>query len=160
MTHSEADLDVMAETEQQQQPAEQPAAPRRRSGAARRPRLQRMQHRPAARRNIYPDVLAWVEDWLAPTYAHEVGHGESWRWCPQWWAHAEALVRLEAAWRAWEVLRLDPGTGPSTWLLQHGDPCMRALADSAGPFSQCSDARHRAAPALPTTQPPPGLFSN
>jgi len=151
-------LDVMDTADQDGSEAELARA-RRRRHSSRRPALQRMRHRstPAAV-NVYPHVLSWVTDWLAPTYAHEVS--SAWRWCEQWWMHAEALVRLEAAWRAWEALRLDPSTGPSVWLAQHGDPCIQALTEPDGPFAQCKEGKHRPSPMLPTAPPPPGLFLN
>ena len=133
--------------------------PRSSHAARRPPRRPRVRQRPPTPvENYYPHVHAWVEGFLAPTYAHELGHGESWRWCSKWWNHAEALVRLEAAWRAWEVLRLDPGVGASVWLQQHGDPCMAVLTDRDGPFSHCSADKHKGAPPLPTDPPPAGLF--
>ncbi|MGI3782098.1 MAG: DUF4913 domain-containing protein, partial [Janthinobacterium lividum] len=83
----------------------------------------------------------------------------SWRWCASWWSHTEALVRLEALWKAWEVLRLDPGTGASSWLRDHADPALAALTGPAGPFARCTPVKHSTPPALPTAPPPPGLFA-
>ena len=34
--------------------------------------------------------------------------GGEFRWCPQWWAHPEAVSRLTALWRSWEAFRLEP----------------------------------------------------
>src|SRR2546421_9688492 len=62
---------------------------------------------------LYPNVEAWVAGWFAPTFARRLG---TTRWCAQWWLHAEAIVRLEALWRSWETLRLDPNLGMATWL--------------------------------------------
>lgn len=59
-------------------------------------------------------------------------------WCPEWYRHAEGIYRLEALWRAWEQLRLDPALGASARLLQHADPHMRVLLDSDGPFRGCT----------------------
>jgi len=142
--------------------AEAAETPRRtRPGASRRP-----PHRQPRRRgepvpvNLYPDVAAWVAGFLAAAYAHEWSKfGNEWRWCSRWWLHVEAVVRLEAMWRAWEVLRLDPGTGASTWLLHHADPGMSALTSTEGPFNRCKPGEHTAPPPLEVEQPPPGMFS-
>jgi hypothetical protein len=135
---------------------------RRRRGVGRRPPLQRMRQRPAAaRENFYPHVAAFVTGFLAEVYAHEWREQDtSWRWCAQWWSHTEALVRLEALWKAWEVLRQDAGTGASTWLRDHADPAMNALTSPAGPFTRCTPVKHTAPPALVTAAPPVGLFGN
>jgi hypothetical protein len=135
-------------------PLEVPPMKRR----TRRPVRIRPRRPEPTRQNLYPDVAAFVEGFWAPTFARAVGPKiETVRWCPQWWAHAEAIVRLEAAWRAWEVLRLDPGTGPSAWLRDHADPCQAALTAPDGPFRRCS-TQHQAAAPLPCATPPTGLF--
>lgn len=114
--------------------------------------------RPEPRQNFYPDVAAFVAGFWAPTFARPHGSQvEGFRWCAQWWSHAEAIVRLEATWRAWEALRLDPGTGPSVWLRDHADPCLAALTAADGPFRRCA-TKHTAAPALTCAEPPAGLF--
>src|SRR5664280_1942708 len=53
----------------------------------------------------YPSVEAWVVGQFAPTYARPLSPAV--RWCARWWDHAEAISRLEALWRVWEVARLD-----------------------------------------------------
>ena len=68
----------------------------------------------AERENVYPHLAAFVADWLAPVYAHEWERMDrEWLWCSRWWLHTEAVVRREAVWKAWELLRLDLGTGPA-----------------------------------------------
>jgi len=64
------------------------------------------------------------------------------RWCPQWWAHAEALSRLEALWRTWEAARLDPLQGIAVWYRDFCDPQLLVLFSPAGPFAQCTAERH------------------
>lgn len=105
---------------------------------------------------FYPDVATFVADFLLPMYARS-----SRTWCPQWWRHAEGIYRLEALWRAWEHLRLDPATGASVWLRDHADPHMAVLLHSDGPFKGCTpDAGHRArTKPLPADPPPRGLFT-
>ena len=46
----------------------------------------------------------WVREVFAPVFARSIGGPV--KWCAQWWAHGEAVLRLEALWRSWEVLPL------------------------------------------------------
>lgn len=110
--------------------------------------------------NYYPTVFAFVEEFLIKVCARPVRDQSSFRWCSQWYRHAEAVSRLTALWRAFEVLRLDPGVGPSTWWINHADPCMAALSDSAGVFARCSADTHAVHSALPHTPPPAHLISS
>lgn len=91
---------------------------------------------------LYPSLDDWVHDYFAPTFGRSVG-GEL-RWCAQWREHAEAIGRLEALWRSWEALRLDPALGMATWFTNYLDPLLSALLSRSGPFSQCSLDRHQA----------------
>lgn len=109
--------------------------------------------------NYYPDVYAFVAGFLAPTFAHDVSEQDtSYKWCTKWFHHTEAVARLEALWKAWEVLRLDPGTGASVWFRDHADPCMNALTHPDGPFSRCTSS-HRLPRPLPLDTPPTGLLT-
>lgn len=113
----------------------------------------------SAAATFYPDVAAFVAGFLAPTYAREwTAMDREFKWCASWWLHTEAVVRLEALWRAWEALRLDPTLGPSTWLLHHGDPTMRELTKPHGTFHRCSPNTHQVWEPLPTQDPPVGMF--
>ena len=136
---------------------------RRRPGGPRRPQPRRPRYRVPEQPtppNFYPDVAAFVAGFLAPTFAREWHDQDTERrWCSHWWLHTEAIVRLEALWKAWETLRLDPGTGASTWLLHHADPAMAALTSPTGTFRRCKPDQRKAYDALPTDPPPPGLFS-
>ena len=60
--------------------------------------------------------------------------GGEFRWCAQWYEHAEAITRLTALWHAWEALRLQPGTGMATWLRDHLDHQLPVLLGRTGPF--------------------------
>jgi hypothetical protein len=112
-----------------------------------------------ASETYFPSVLAWFEQWLRPVYRRSI-HGELREWCPEWWQHAEALSRLDALWRAWEALRLDPGTGMSVWWRDHADHHLAALLDADGPFKACGDGHVDDSPEmLPHTPPPPDLFA-
>ncbi|MGO9957762.1 MAG: DUF4913 domain-containing protein [Solirubrobacteraceae bacterium] len=107
----------------------------------------------------FPSLLAWFEQWLRPVYRRSI-RGELREWCPEWWQHAEAISRLEALWRAWEALRLDPGTGLSVWWRDHADHHLAALLDADGPFKACGDGHLDDNPEmLPHTPPPPDLFA-
>jgi hypothetical protein len=102
----------------------------------------------------YPTLDAWVASWFAPTFARRLGQA---RWCARWWAHPEAAVRLEALWRTWEVLRLDPAFGMATWLREHLDPQRAPLFGNDGPFQACEgEAAHHPPPDLPAMPAPPG----
>ncbi len=109
----------------------------------------------------YPSVDVFVRELLAPTYRRHLDGGRNRTWCPRWWAHAEAILRLEALWRAWELLRLDPATGMSVWLRDHADHHMAVLLDPDGPFKGCTpDKGHSPRlDALPVEDPPVSLFT-
>jgi hypothetical protein len=99
----------------------------------------------------YPNVEAWVAGWFAPTFARRLG---TTRWCSRWWLHAEAIVRLEALWRSWETLRLDPHLGMATWLRDHLDPQRAVLMGDGGPFQACEGGEHNPPPDLPVVSAP------
>lgn len=109
---------------------------------------------------FYGNVEEFVTDRLVHLFARSPESGLM--WCPEWYRHAEALSRLDAVWRAWENLRLDPATGISNWWLHHADPHMRVLMDPVtGPFARCTNGVHGdALPPLPHVEPPPGLFTD
>ena len=102
---------------------------------------------PATPSPRYATLDEWVGEYFAPTFGRLVG-GEH-RWCSQWQQHAEAITRLEALWRSWEALRLDPALGMATWLGHHLDQQLPILLGRQGPFSQCSPDRHVPATRLP-----------
>lgn len=109
---------------------------------------------------FYRNAAEFVQDRLVYLFARSPESGLV--WCPEWYRHAEALSRLDAVWRAWENLRLDPATGISNWWLHHADPHMRVLMDPvAGPFARCTNEAHSdALPPLRHQEPPPGLFTD
>ncbi|MEU6332787.1 DUF4913 domain-containing protein [Streptomyces sp. NPDC047049] len=105
----------------------------------------------------FPHAVAWVEQWFIPTFQRKTGPG-SLRWCRLWWAHAEAMVRFEALWRSWEVLRLDVGTGMGVWFRDHCDSQLPLLLGPDGPFAQCTADKHEPVPALPTVPVPAAVI--
>ena len=101
----------------------------------------------------YPNSATWVAKWLCPNLEREIKR--TFEWCPQWWDHPEAVQRLEALWRAWEFLRLDPGIGMSTWWVDHADAHLALLCNpDIGPFGHCHTTHGRDVAALRATEPP------
>ena len=93
----------------------------------------------------FESVYDFVEQHLVIIFARNIDNPQ-FRWCKKWWAHAEAVSRLEALHRAYEHLRLDPGTGMSTWWRDHAGPAMAALLDPQGTFDGCSAGLDRHSP--------------
>lgn len=110
----------------------------------------------------YGSVDEWMRRWMLPTYRRITKGGQGGvLWRADWWRSAEALSRLDAMWRAWEHLRLDPATGMSVWWRDHADPHMGVLLSADGPFKNHRAAEggtNRAGEQLPYDAPPPGFF--
>lgn len=104
----------------------------------------------------FSNVDAFVREYLVHVYRRKVGERATRRWSARWWESPEALTRLEALWRAWEQLRLDPNMGMSVWFRDHADYHMGVLMDPDGPFRSSTDQANETEP-LPYTPPPPGL---
>jgi hypothetical protein len=84
--------------------------------------------------------------------------GGEYRWCRQWWQHAEAITRLTALWHSWEALRLEPGTGMAAWLRDHLDHQLPVLRGRSGPFAQCSEDEHIEPREARAEYAPPGWW--
>lgn len=106
---------------------------------------------------VYGSVDEFVREYLRHTYKRSLDP-RSRRWAPDWWRYDEAVIRLEALWRAWEHLRQDPGTGMSSWLLHHADPQMAALFDKDGPFAAAPEVQTTRGEPLPYEAPPAAMF--
>ena len=91
---------------------------------------------------FFGSVDEFVREKLRYTYTRRVGPQGSYRWAGDWWRYPEAISRLDALWRAWEALRLEPTFGMSTWWRDHADHHMRMLMAPDGPY----------------TPPPAGMF--
>ena len=89
---------------------------------------------------LYGSVEEWVDRHFLPMYRRPLG-GE-YRWCKQWWKHAEAITRLTALWQSWEAMRLQPGTGMISWLRDCLDHQLPVLLGRGGPFAACSEDEH------------------
>ncbi|WP_144797859.1 DUF4913 domain-containing protein [Microbacterium paludicola] len=106
---------------------------------------------------VYGNVSEFVDQFLRHAYRRKTsGRLAPW-WSGEWWKHDEAVMRLEALWRAWEHLRLDPATGMSVWWRDHADHHMRVLMADDGPFHGSPDAIDYGKP-LTHVEPPEGLF--
>jgi hypothetical protein len=105
---------------------------------------------------VYDGVEAWVTGQFLPMFRRPLG-GE-YRWCRQWWQHAEAITRLTALWHSWEALRLEPSTGMAVWLRDHLDHQLSVLLGRSGPFAQCSEDEHIELRVARTEHAPPGWW--
>jgi Domain of unknown function (DUF4913) len=105
------------------------------------------------------DVQTWVEHVYVTTFIRTTNATQ--RWCPSWWAHAEAIVRLTALWQTWETARAsDDSAGIADWLRTHLDALNPALLAPDGPFSSCTNDRHNEQAPMPVTAPPPNYWTD
>lgn len=107
----------------------------------------------------YGSVDEFVREFVCQVFRRNVGEEgrADYRWSARWWESAEAIARLEAMWRAWEHLRLDPATGTSVWFRDHADPHLAVLMSPTGPWARSKDTAGPSDP-LPYEAPPDGLF--
>jgi len=106
---------------------------------------------------FYGSVDEFVREYLIKIYRRPVGAQNGSKWAARYWEYPEALSRLDALWRAWEHLRLDPATGMSAWWRDHADHHMPVLLSPSGPFAASDDQNKRGEP-LPYEAPDPDLF--
>lgn len=110
----------------------------------------------------YGSVDEFVREYLRHVYRRRID-GRHRCWAGEWWRYDEAVIRLEALWRAWEHLRQDPATGMIIWWRDHADHHMPILMDPDGPFAAAiegaANTSKRGAP-LPYVDPPEGLFTD
>lgn len=116
-----------------------------------------------AQGTYFANLPDFVENYLALVFEQELGQTRT--WCPNWWEHDGAAMRLQALWMSWEQLRAqDPAMGMAVWLTSYADPIMNVLLSTTGPFNRCSverghnPQRPHEDGRLPCTPPPPGLF--
>lgn len=105
----------------------------------------------------YANCHDFVVGYMLPSWRHTFAGA---RWCQLWWRHAEAVNRLDALWRSFEVHRHGDPSGMAVWWRDFADPTMSALTRPDGPFSRCSAEldEHDQAPIWPSRKPPAGLF--
>ena len=109
----------------------------------------------------YGSVDEFVREYLCKVYRRRVdGRGTQRVWAAEWWRYPEALIRLEALWRAWEKLRQDASMGMSVWWRDHADHHMAVLLDPSGPFGKATgdENANAADEPLPYAAPPEGMF--
>jgi len=99
----------------------------------------------------FPDLESWVHEFFVLTFGR---NDERARWCARWWDHPEAVMRLDALWRTWEVASLDPVRGIADWISAYLDPNLAILLGPGGPFASCTAERHEPAPVLAVSPPP------
>lgn len=101
-----------------------------------------------------------MREYLIGAYRRRIdGHNRL--WAANWWEYDEAVIRLDALWRAWEKLRQDPSTGMSVWWRDHADHHMSVLFSPDGPFAGAKESyenRNKKGEPLPYTAPPDELF--
>ncbi|MFW0872432.1 DUF4913 domain-containing protein [Rhodococcoides corynebacterioides] len=106
----------------------------------------------------YPNAYRFFTEFLAPAYRRKTVDYPAMRWCPSWFCHPEARARVDALWRAWEYLRLDPATGMSVWWKDHADHHMAKLLSPDGTFKDCTP-HHRQVHPLPSIDIPTELLT-
>lgn len=89
----------------------------------------------------YPSVHAFFADFVAPTFRRRLASSGV-RWCPEWYAHPEALFAITELWNAFEAMRppdppLPPGKARAEWLTVFGWPILNRLSDQDGLFRDC-----------------------
>lgn len=110
----------------------------------------------------FGSVDEFVRDYLRNVYRRRID-GRHRYWAAEWWRYDEAVIRLEALWRAWEHLRLDPALGMSIWWRDHADHHMPILMSEDGPFASAPETpenRCKLGEPLPYEPPPEGMFSH
>jgi hypothetical protein len=104
---------------------------------------------------VYSDLESWVHEILAQVVRRRLGGHLT--WCPEWFRHAEAIMRLMAMWEEWERA-VEDGT-MSHWWLDHCDPHMAVLMSrDNGPFMACTEKEHRSLAPLPLAPRNPELW--
>lgn len=107
----------------------------------------------------YRDVDEFVREFVCKVFRRNVGEEgrAEYRWSARWWETPEAVIRLEAMWRTWESLRLEPEDGMSVWFRDHADYHLRVLMSPSGPWARSRDTSSPDEP-LPYTPAPVGMF--
>jgi len=91
---------------------------------------------------MFDSLEEWIHGWLLPLYRRSLDVSNA-VFCPEWWRHPEAYLRLDALWKSWEFNRRKPGTGMAVWLRDYCDYHMAVLMrEQTGPFKGCSQERH------------------
>ncbi|WP_331766012.1 DUF4913 domain-containing protein [Embleya sp. NBC_00896] len=109
---------------------------------------------------VFPSLEAFVSGYIAPIFPIDPSRDVH-AWCPDWWRHPEAVVRLSAMWEAFEASGTeDPWAGLERWY-RDADLHLAELRDPvSGTFSRCSPTHGHteATAAMPTRPAPPELL--
>ncbi|SPT53474.1 Uncharacterised protein [Actinomyces bovis] len=112
----------------------------------------------------FPTLNDFVTGLIALIYERATSTATT--WCPKWWMHDEAVLRLTALWQAWEEMHVnEQPLATAKWLVYYADPIMGQLLSSEGTFKGCSVERghqpRRPHPEamLPCEPPPDDLFT-
>ncbi len=104
---------------------------------------------------VYAGLESWVHEILGQVVRRRLGGHLT--WCPEWYRHAEAIMRLMAMWEEWE--RAVAEGMMSHWWLDHCDPHMAVLMSrDNGPFMACTEKEHRTLGPLPLAPRNPDLW--
>jgi hypothetical protein len=109
---------------------------------------------------FYSSLPEFVEQFICYTYRRRIsatGGGEL-RWHAKWWESAEATMRLNGLWRAFEQLRQDAALGLSVFFRDHLDYHMGVLMSDLGPFQGMESVTVETTDPLPCAPPPTGMF--
>ena len=107
---------------------------------------------------LIQQFVMWVELMIHDTESVSDTKNERY-WCPQWWAHPEAVNRLNGLHAAYGQAVVDDTL--SAWWIQHWDSHARILFAQHGPFENCQtrhtfyDRSEEYKPRLLTESPPP-----
>ncbi|WP_436771935.1 DUF4913 domain-containing protein [Yinghuangia sp. YIM S09857] len=122
--------------------------------------------KPAERRSdrsdaerVFPSLEAFVS-YVAEMFPIDLSRSVH-AWCPDWWRHPEAVVRLSAMWNAFEQRSTeDPATGLERWYREADLHLAELRHPVSGTFSRCSPTHGHtdAMAALPTAPAPPAVL--
>ena len=106
------------------------------------------------RDSSWMSLVSWVETLIASVESFD--HEGNMHWCPQWWAHPEAVERFRGMHQ--QYLASAPNKDQpygllSSWWTDHFDHHAAVLFAKRGPFGECRDG-HVDKPRLPTVPPP------
>ena len=100
----------------------------------------------------YKSVIDFVDGFIRPMWATTRSGQDKVNWSKEWYRHPEAVSRLSALWRIYEIQRgRDPENFLEGFLRVHADYHMRHLMAEDSVFSQCTSTDTPSVP-LPVTK--------
>lgn len=86
----------------------------------------------------FKSVADFVDMFIRPMYATTLNQQDKANWSRRWYAHPEAVARLDALWRCYEhKRRKSPNNFLEEFLRVNCDHHMKYLMAEGGVFSQC-----------------------